>query len=92
MRDPEGKITKVFDAPPFNLKKIENPAAVFYDIYSEIYYNSREIKENGPFVVQTPALGLGSYKDLKTAGGYREISIRKGKLESFKVYYLNRKI
>ncbi|MFX1276244.1 MAG: metallophosphoesterase [Promethearchaeota archaeon] len=92
LKDPEGKTTKVFDAPPFILKKIENPAAIFHDIYSELYTNSDEIKNNGPFVVQTPALGLGSLKDLKTAGAYREIYVKDGNLESFKVNYLDRKI
>jgi len=82
--------TSVYDAPPFRLKKIENPAAVYYDKYSEIYDNAKSIKTNGPFVVQTPALGLGSYRNPETAGGYREIIVKDGKLQSFKIKYINR--
>ncbi len=89
LKDPEEKTT-VYNAPPFSLKKIENPAAVFYDLYSELYTNPKDIEEYGPFVVQTPALGLGGYKNPKLAGGYRIISIEKGKLASFKVEYLAR--
>jgi len=37
------------------------------------------------FVVQTPALGLGSYFNPKLSGAYREIEIANGKLVSFKV-------
>jgi hypothetical protein len=85
--DPEQKST-VFQAPPFNLRKIENPASVFYDIYSELYTDSKKIEENGPFVVQTPALGLGGYGNFDLVGGFREISIKKGKLNSFKVNYI----
>ena len=88
--DPGEFKTSVFDAPPFRLKKIENPAAIFYDDYSEIYDNPKDISENGPFVVQTPALGLGSYRNPKTAGGYREIIIKNGILTSFKVNYISR--
>ncbi|MFX1419117.1 MAG: metallophosphoesterase family protein, partial [Promethearchaeota archaeon] len=80
----------VYDAPPFRLKKIENPAAIFYDNYSEIYTTTKDIIANRPFVVQTPALGLGSYRTPKTAGAYREIVIKNGKLTSFKVKYINR--
>ncbi|MFW9902408.1 MAG: metallophosphoesterase [Candidatus Thorarchaeota archaeon] len=82
--------TSVYDAPPFRLKRIENPAAVYYDNYSEIYDTAKSIKENGPFVVQTPALGLGSYRKPETAGGYREIIVKDGKLQSFKIKYINR--
>ena len=88
--DPEGIKTSVFDAPPFSLKKIENPAAIFHDIYSEMYTGSKDIEANGPFIVQTPALGLGGYKNPNTAGAYREINVKNGKLESFKVKFLNR--
>ncbi|GAG34648.1 unnamed protein product, partial [marine sediment metagenome] len=35
--DPENKKSRLLDAPPFSLKKIENPAAIFYDTYSEIF-------------------------------------------------------
>ena len=82
--------TSVYDAPPFRLKKIENPAAIYYDNYSEIYDTAKSIKANGPFVVQTPALGLGSYRNPETAGGYREIIVKDGKLQSFKIKYINR--
>ncbi|MEJ2250568.1 MAG: metallophosphoesterase [Candidatus Lokiarchaeota archaeon] len=87
--NPELKTT-VFDAPPFNLKKIENPASIFYDIYSELYTNSKDIEENGPFVVQTPALGLGGFKNFDLVGGFREIIIKDGKLNSFRVNYLDK--
>ncbi len=90
LQDPNGKLTKVFNAPPFSLKRIENPAAVFYDAYSEIYSNAKDIEKNGPFVVQTPSLGLGSYKDAKSVGAYREIVVKNGKLTSFKVHYIRR--
>ncbi len=89
LEDTEEKST-VFDAPPFRLKKIENPAAIFYDDYSEIDMNVKEIQINQPFVVQTPALGLGSYRNVKTAGAYREIILKNGSLASFKLKYINR--
>ncbi|MFW9880554.1 MAG: metallophosphoesterase family protein [Candidatus Thorarchaeota archaeon] len=89
LEETERKST-VYDAPPFKLKKIENPAAIFYDRYSEIFTTTKDIIANGPFVVQTPALGLGSYRNPKTAGAYREIIIKNGKLISFKVKYINR--
>jgi len=89
LENPEKK-TSVYDAPPFRLNKIENPAAIYYDNYSDIYTDEKSIRENGPFVVQTPALGLGSYKHPDTAGGYREIIVKDGKLSSFKVKYITR--
>jgi len=89
LEDPETK-TKVYDSPPFSLKKIENPAAVYYDIYSELYTDAESIEKHGPFIVQTPALGLGGYKNLETAGAYRVIKIKDGKVDSFKVKYINR--
>lgn len=89
LEDTETK-SSVYDAPPFRLKKIENPAAIYYDEYSEIFTNAKQIRENGPFVVQTPALGLGSYRHPETAGGYREIIVKNGKLTSFKIKYINR--
>ncbi|MFW9818588.1 MAG: metallophosphoesterase, partial [Candidatus Thorarchaeota archaeon] len=88
--DPGLKRSSVYDAPPFKLKKIENPAAIYYDNYSEMYDEPVAISRNGPFVVQTPALGLGSYRNPNTAGGYREIIIKNGKLSSFKVKYISR--
>ncbi|MFX0081719.1 MAG: metallophosphoesterase family protein [Candidatus Hodarchaeota archaeon] len=89
LEDPETK-TRVYDSPPFSLKKIENPAAVYYDIYSELYTEAESIQNNGPFIVQTPALGLGGYKNPETAGAYREVVIKDGKVHSFKVKYINR--
>ncbi len=90
LADPEGEITTVLDAPPFYLKKIDNPAAIFYDIYSEIFTSAKDIEKFGPFVVQTPALGLGGYKDRRHSGGYREVQIKNKKLSSFKVKYIHR--
>jgi len=89
LEDPEIK-TKVYDSPPFSLKKIENPAAVYYDIYSELYTDAESIEKHGPFIVQTPALGLGGYKNPETAGAYRVITIKDEKVDSFKVKYINR--
>ncbi|MFX0001540.1 MAG: metallophosphoesterase family protein [Candidatus Hodarchaeota archaeon] len=89
LEDAEKK-SSVYDAPPFRLKKIENPAAIYYDDYSELYSDAKSIRENGPFVVQTPALGLGSYKNPDTAGGYREIVVKGCKLSSFKIKFINR--
>lgn len=63
---------------------------IYYDLYSEIHTNSKEIEKNGPFIVQTPALGLGGYHNPKLVGGFREIKIKNGKLESFKVKFINR--
>ena len=87
--DPE-KTSKVFKAPPFSLKKLENPAAIYYDIYSDIYTNAKDIKKYGPFIVQTPALGLGGFKDPKLSGAYREIIVKRGKLHSFKVHFIHK--
>ena len=75
---------------PYILEKLENPAAVFYDLYSEQYQTQKEVELNAPFVVQTPALGLGSYFNPTLAGGFREIIVEKGKLTSFKVEYIKR--
>lgn len=88
--DDSEKKTTVYDSPPFSLKKIENPAAVFYDIYSELYTDAESIEENGPFILQTPALGLGGYKNTDTVGAYRVVTIKNGKVESFRVQYINR--
>ncbi len=88
--DPKGEMSKVFTAPPFSLKKLENPAAVYYDLYSELFTSVKEIAQNAPFVVQTPALGLGGYHNPKLVGGYREIEIRKNNLKSFKVNFIRR--
>lgn len=78
----------VYDAPPFILQKLKNPAAVYYDIYSEHDDSASKIEKDGPLIVQTPALGLGNYKRPEIVGAYREVKIKKGKLSSFKVKYL----
>lgn len=75
---------------PFKLEKLENPAAVYYDYYSEKFKNQDEMVNNAPYVVQTPALGLGSYTKTELAGAYREVIIEKGKLASFQVNYVKR--
>jgi len=90
LADPGEYKTQVYDAPPFKLKKIVNPAAIYHDNYSEIFTDAKSIENNGPFVVQTPALGLGSYGHPESAGAYREIIIKGGKLTSFRVKYINR--
>ncbi|MHA1762519.1 MAG: metallophosphoesterase [Promethearchaeota archaeon] len=82
--------TKIFDSPPFKLKRLEIPAAIYHDLYSERYQNAEEIEKNGPFVVQTPALGMGGYKNPSIVGAYREVVIKDGKINSFKVKYINR--
>jgi len=78
------------DTSPYILEKLESPAAIFYDFYSEQYQTRKEVELNAPFVVQTPALGLGSYFNPTLAGTFREIIVKKGKLTSFKVEYLKR--
>ncbi|MFX0057578.1 MAG: metallophosphoesterase [Candidatus Heimdallarchaeota archaeon] len=88
--DPEATKSTVFQAPPFSLKKIENPAAIYYDLYSEIFTNPKDIEKNTPFVVQTPALGMGGYHNPKLVGAFREVMINKKKLSSFKVDFINR--
>jgi Icc-related predicted phosphoesterase len=90
LADPGENKTSVYDAPPFRLQKIQNPAAIYYDDYSEILTDAKSIRSNGPYVVQTPALGLGSYRHPETAGAYREITVNSGKITSFKVKYINR--
>jgi len=78
------------DTSPYILEKLESPAAIFYDFYSEQYQTQKEVELNAPFVVQTPALGLGSYFNPTLAGTFREIIVKKGKLISFKVEYIKR--
>ncbi|MFX1258612.1 MAG: metallophosphoesterase [Promethearchaeota archaeon] len=85
----EGK-SKIFKSRSLNLKKSEKPVAVFYDIYSDIFTNATDIENYGPFVVHTPALGLGGYRKPRLTGAFREINIEDGKLASFKVKYINR--
>ncbi len=88
--DPKGNVSKVFSAPPFSLKKLENPAAVYYDLYSDIHTNPEDIEKYGPYVVQTPALGLGGYRDPKLVGAYREVKVHRGKLASFKIKFIHK--
>jgi hypothetical protein len=83
--------SSVFDAPPFNLRKIENPASVYYDLYSEKYQDSKSIYQYKPFTVQTPALGLGAYNDPELAGAYRKMIIKEGKLRSFGIEFIDSK-
>ena len=88
--DPVAEKSKVFDAPPFSIKKVEIPAAVYFDNYSEMFTKAKDIEKYGPFVVQTPALGLGGYKNPELAGAYREIVVKDKKMNSFKVYFINK--
>ena len=88
LADPKESRSKVFNAPPFSLKKVENPAAVYYDLYSEMYSDPEEIEKFGPFVLQTPALGLGSYHKPELKGAYRMIKVEDGKVSSFMVHFL----
>ena len=90
LTDPRGNKTKEKFAPPIILRKIENPAAIYYDDYSDVCETPEEIEENAPFVLQTPALGLGGYRNPNYAGGYREIQIVDGKVVSFKVKFINK--
>ena len=89
LEDPKIK-SHVLNAPPFSLKKIENPAAIYYDLYSELYTNPNDIEANAPFLVQTPALGLGGYSNPELTGAFREIKIVKGKLASFKLSFIKK--
>lgn len=88
--DPKGNISKVYSAPPFSLKKLENPAAVYYDLYSDIHTKPEDIEKYGPYVVQTPSLGLGAYRNPKLVGGYREVKVHGGKLASFKIKFIHK--
>jgi DNA repair exonuclease SbcCD nuclease subunit len=66
----------------------ESQIAVFYDDYSKIYKNVKQIEKHKPFIVQTPPLGFKSYKKSSKVGAYREILIKNGKLSSFQVKYI----
>ncbi|NVM18475.1 MAG: metallophosphoesterase [Candidatus Lokiarchaeota archaeon] len=74
--------------PPYRIEKLENPAEIFYDLYSEQHETQKEVELNAPYILQTPALGLGSYFKPNLAGTFREIIVEKGKLTSFKVEYI----
>lgn len=82
--------TNTLTTSPYKLEKLEIPAAIYYDNYSEQYETKEGVELKAPFVVQTPALGLGSYFKPTLSGAYREIIVEKGKLTSFKVKYLKR--
>jgi hypothetical protein len=70
-------------------KEKDSSIAVFYDDFSEICINNVNIQKYSPFIVQTPALGLKSFKRIGKLGAYREIVIRDGKLTSFQVNYFS---
>ena len=78
------------DKRPYVLEKLETPSGIFYDIYSEQYQTQTEVEHNAPYVVQTPALGLGSYFKPALAGAFREVIIKENKLSSFKIRYIAR--
>jgi predicted MPP superfamily phosphohydrolase len=82
--------TNTSNTLPYRLEKLENPAAIYYDLYSELYETQKGVEHNAPYVVQTPALGLGSYFNPTLAGAFREIIVKEGKLTSFKVEYIKR--
>ena len=70
-----------------SMNETEHPIAVFYDDYADIYRSSSNIKKNGPFIVQTPALGFKSYKRPGQVAGYRLLKFKRGVLSSFQVRY-----
>ena len=70
-----------------SMNENEHPVAVFYDDYADIYRSSTKVKKNGPFIVQTPALGFKSYKRPGEVAGYRLLKFKKGILSSFQVRY-----
>ncbi len=84
----EYRLNKITQNSPSHDNDEDSHVAVFYDIYSEFCNNTKNIQRYYPFVVQTPALGLKSFKRLKKAGAYREIILKNGKLSSFQVKYL----
>jgi predicted MPP superfamily phosphohydrolase len=82
---PQNSSINTSNTRPYTLEKLENPAGIYYDIYSEQYQTQKEVEHNAPYVVQTPALGLGSYFKPTLAGAFREIIIKENKLSSFKI-------
>ena len=90
LSNPQQKSSNPITTIPVKLEKLENPAVVYYDNYSKKLKNQEEVEINAPYVVQTPALGLGSYFKPALAGAYREIVIEKAKLTSFQVKYVKR--
>ncbi|TFG02759.1 MAG: metallophosphoesterase [Promethearchaeota archaeon] len=75
---------------PYLLDKDVSLLKIYYDDYSEIYKTYKEIENHNSFIVQTPSLGLRSYKGGGRIGAYREIEIKKNKLHSFRVKYLHK--
>lgn len=71
-------------------EKYKSPIAIYYDNYSEIHENTKTIEKNGPFIVQTPALGFKSYKNPGRVGGFRDIKLKNGKLKSFRVKHVKK--
>ena len=65
-----------------------NSIAVYYDDYSKMYKNAQDIEKYGPFIVQTPALGMKPFKRPSRIGAYRVIKIKNGMLSSFQVKYI----
>jgi hypothetical protein len=85
----EYRLKKKSQNIPKEEEQKDSTIAVFYDIYSELYTNkNKNIKRDIPFIVQTPALGLKSFKRLKKVGAFREIIFKNGKLSSFQVNYV----
>ena len=84
----EYRLKKIFQNSSNDEEEKDSSIAVFYDVYSEIYNNNQNIQKYKPFIVQTPALGLKSFKRRKKVGAYREILIKNGKLFSFQVHYV----
>jgi len=90
LSNPQNLTTVTLINRPYSLEKLEIPAAIFYDLYSEQTNTPEEVELKAPYVVQTPALGLGSYFKPALAGAFREIIVKKGKLASFKVEHIKR--
>ena len=84
----EYRIQKIKSKGVNDNSKSDHELATFYDDYSEIYKTSKKIFNFKPFIVQTPSLGLKSYKKLSKIGAYREIIIKSGKLSSFQVKFI----
>ncbi len=82
---PTQQKSSVFAHPPFKMKEIPTPAAVYFDEYSEIAPDPWWISEKAPFLIQTPALGPSDYQRNQRAGSFRVIKIQDGKVISFKV-------
>ena len=90
LSNPQNLTTVTLINRPYSIEKLETPAAIFYDLYSELTNTPEEVELRAPYIVQTPALGLGSYFKPTLAGAFREIIVKKGKLSSFKVEYIKR--